>query len=306
MSSSSSTTTQRSAENPSKVTGIKDQAVGAIKETVGNVLHKEKLEVEGRVQKEHGKTEYELAKGGSNQTESHHHHQQGHDDPQTIKQQSFPEPVQPEPLAPTAVHPGQQPPPPANNNLYPTAGLPYPAGGSPAPPAPTHQGPNPQAPGQHDPHFDQQAPPPYFGQPTPGAPTNNEPSKMSGMKDQAVGSMKENVGHATNKPEMEMAGKEQKMHGKNEEEIAKMNKEHEKVNEGEKVSKMGALKDKTMGSMKEKVGEVTGNQDLELKGKAQNLHGKNEAEFAKAQKEGKKEPENFTQGHPANPNTINA
>jgi len=64
---------------------------------------------------------------------------------------------------------------------------------------------------------------------------------------------------------------------------------------------MGAIKDKTMGSVKEKVGEMTGNQEMELKGKAQNLHGKNEAEFAKAQKEGKNEPEHFVQG---NPNTT--
>jgi uncharacterized protein YjbJ (UPF0337 family) len=297
---SAPSTTERSTENPSKVTGLKDQTLGAIKQTVGNVLHKEKMEVEGKIQKEHGKAEYELAKT-SNQEE--------HDNSQTIKQQSFPDPVQPEPIASSAAHqgpvaPGQQPPPPANNNLYPTAGLPYPAGGSPAPT-------NPQGAGQPNPHNDQQAPPPYFGQQTPAGPAPDEPSKMSAKKDQAVGSVKENVGSATNKPEMELAGKEQKIHGQNEEDSANAKKEAKKEekehrsdeNEGEKHSKIGALKDKTMGSVKEKVGELTNNPELELKGKAQNLHGKNEAAFAQAQKEGKNEPDQYAVG---NPNTINA
>jgi len=68
--------------------------------------------------------------------------------------------------------------------------------------------------------------------------------------------------------------------------------------EDQSVSTLGALKDKTLGSIKGAVGSITGNQDLELKGKAQNIHGRNEAEFAKAQKEGLTEPEHFGQASP--------
>jgi len=66
--------------------------------------------------------------------------------------------------------------------------------------------------------------------------------------------------------------------------------------EGESVSTLGALKDQTLGSVKQMYGSATGNHDLELKGKAQNFHGKNEAEFVKAEKQGLNEPEHFAHG----------
>ena len=139
---------------------------------------------------------------------------------------------------------------------------------------------------------------------------------MTGLKDQAVGSIKQTYGNATGNTNAELEGKAQQMHGKNEAEFAKAQKqglnEPEHYAQGTKtsepvpdakgevedqsVSTLGAIKDKAMGSMKEMYGSMTGNQDMELKGKAQNIHGKNEAEFAKAQKEGLNEPEHFAHG----------
>jgi uncharacterized protein YjbJ (UPF0337 family) len=55
-----------------------------------------------------------------------------------------------------------------------------------------------------------------------------------------------------------------------------------------------------MGSVKEMLGSATGNQNMELKGKAQNMHGRNEAAFVKAQKQGLSEPEYFEQGRKNN------
>jgi len=129
-----------------------------------------------------------------------------------------------------------------------------------------------------------------------------------------MGSMKEMFGSATGNQDMELKGKAQNIHGRNEAEFVKAQtqgltepehyahgrntteKLHEEVTNNQEVSSFGAIKDKTMGSMKEIIGSATGNQDMELKGKAQNLHGKNEAEFVKAQEQGLNEPEHFAHG----------
>eukprot|EP01103_Thecamoeba_quadrilineata_P018972 TRINITY_DN7508_c0_g1_i1.p1 TRINITY_DN7508_c0_g1~~TRINITY_DN7508_c0_g1_i1.p1 ORF type:complete len:420 (+),score=112.06 TRINITY_DN7508_c0_g1_i1:172-1260(+) len=70
--------------------------------------------------------------------------------------------------------------------------------------------------------------------------------------------------------------------------------------EGNDVSMLGALKDKTVGSIKETFGSATGNQNMEIQGKAQNIHGHHQNEFAKAEKEGLKEPAHFAHGTNAN------
>jgi len=138
-------------------------------------------------------------------------------------------------------------------------------------------------------------------------------SSFSAMKDKTLGSMKETFGSATGNMNTELAGKAQQMHGRNEAEFAKAQKqgndepEHyahgtktthhaEGKVEGEHVSTLGALKDKTIGSVKEMLGSATGNQNMELKGKAQNIHGRNETAFVKAQKDGLTEPEHFEHG----------
>jgi len=63
-----------------------------------------------------------------------------------------------------------------------------------------------------------------------------------------------------------------------------------------KPSSLSAMKDKTIGSIKETFGSATGNTNTEIAGKAQQMHGKNEAEFVKAQKQGLNEPEHYAHG----------
>jgi uncharacterized protein YjbJ (UPF0337 family) len=138
-------------------------------------------------------------------------------------------------------------------------------------------------------------------------------SSIGAMKDRVVGGIKETVGGMTGNFETELAGKAQKVHGRNESEFAKAERqgldepEHfvqgTKVSdhaegsvEGQKASSISGLADRAIGSVKETIGSVTGNQNMELVGKAQSVHGRNESEFAKAQKQGLDEPEHFVQG----------
>jgi uncharacterized protein YjbJ (UPF0337 family) len=133
------------------------------------------------------------------------------------------------------------------------------------------------------------------------------------MKDRTIGAIKETIGTTTGNQNMELLGKAQRVHGRNEAEFAKAERqglsepEHyaqgtktsdhaEGKVEGENPSTVSSLKDRALGSVKETLGSVTGNQKMELIGKAQNVHGRNEAEFAKAQGQGKQEPEHFIQG----------
>jgi uncharacterized protein YjbJ (UPF0337 family) len=146
---------------------------------------------------------------------------------------------------------------------------------------------------------------------------NNEASIVTAIKDQAVGAIKEVIGSVIGNTQMELEGKAQKVHGQNEYDFAKAahsgEAEPEKFqrayhsdapNESEKndqpvesdPSQLSGLKDQALGAMKSTMGAATGNQDMELKGKAQNIHGRNEAEFAKAQMHGLNEPEHFVQG----------
>jgi len=136
---------------------------------------------------------------------------------------------------------------------------------------------------------------------------------MSAWKDQTIGAVKETFGSATNNPDMELKGKAQNVHGRNEAEFAKARSqglnepEHfvqgtktteqaEGTVEGDKVSSLSAMKDKALGSLKENWGSATGNTNTEIAGKAQQMHGRNEAEFVKAQKQGLNEPEHYAQG----------
>jgi uncharacterized protein YjbJ (UPF0337 family) len=218
------------------VTAIKDQAVGAIKETLGSVLGNTQMELEGKAQKIHGQNEYEIAKS-----------------------------VQPEDQSSNQV---------TDQGIIPPSG------------------------------------PSSIGAPV-------EPSMMTGWKDQAVGSMKETLGSVTNNQNMELTGKAQQFHGRNEAEFAKAQsqgltepehfgqpKDSDRAQgqvEGDKISSLSAIKDIAVGSIKETFGSVTGNQNTELAGKAQQLHGKNEAEFAKAQREGLTEPEHYAHGKKPEP-----
>jgi len=143
-----------------------------------------------------------------------------------------------------------------------------------------------------------------------GSVEGQKASSISGMADRAIGSVKETIGGATGNQKMELVGKAQAVHGRNETEFAKADRqglnepEHfvqgtkttefaQGSVEGENASRMSGLADRAIGSIKETIGSVTGNQQTELLGKAQAVHGRNENEFAKAQKEGLKEPEDY-------------
>jgi uncharacterized protein YjbJ (UPF0337 family) len=263
----------------SKFTAIKDQAVGTIKETLGNVLGNEKMQLEGRAQKVHGHNEYQFAKAyKEGETEPEKFQQAYHSDV-SGEQVDFNAPI---PSTIQSTHPA-------------------PMSAQAPPPPPEYASEAPQS----------QPIPPV--QPVASTHSSAEPSQTTAMKDQAMGSVKQAVGSATNNPSMEIAGKAQTIHGHNEAEFAKARKEGrvepehfeqgtkmtdhaEGKVEGDKVSSMSAMKDKTIGSIKETFGSVTGNTNTELAGKAQQMHGRNEAEFVKAQKEGLNEPEHYAHG----------
>jgi len=232
------------SQEASKVTAIKDQTVGAIKETIGNMIGNNKMELEGKAQKVHGKNEYDYAKASKTGEE-----------PEKFKQAYV----------------------------------------------------------SHADHAELSSDPTQHEHSHLPAQDHPEPSQMSGIQNQALGSIKQNLGSATNNPEMEIAGKAQNIHGHNEAEFAKANKaghaepshfeqgkkdEHKAQGsvEGQSVSNVSALKDQAMGAVKEKIGSATNNHEMELIGKSQSVHGRNEAEFAKAQKQGHPEPEHFGQG----------
>jgi uncharacterized protein YjbJ (UPF0337 family) len=90
-----------------------------------------------------------------------------------------------------------------------------------------------------------------------------------------------------------LIGAAQKVHGRNEAEFAKAQKKGltepedfiqpvepaQGSVEGEHVSSMSAFADRTVGAVKETIGSATGNQKMEMLGKAQQMHGRNEAQF---------------------------
>jgi len=146
-----------------------------------------------------------------------------------------------------------------------------------------------------------------------GSVEGDKASSISGIANRAVGSIKEAIGSATGNQNMELLGKAQAVHGRNETEFAKA--ESHGLNEpehfvqgtkttdhaegsvvGDNASSLHSIKDRVVGTVKETLGSVTGNQQTELLGKAQAVHGRNENEFAKAQKQGLEEPEHFVQG----------
>jgi len=290
---------------PSKVSALKDQAVGTVKQAIGTVLKNNVMEVEGQAQKVHGKEEYQKAKASKNQ-DSEHNSEQTYD-PQTYNQtaasSTIPDtahPNLPQPNPPEPTHLGQAPPlpphpvdqtnPPAINETHPT-----PLGQ--APPLPPH-------------NTDQSVP----AQEHSDGKGESDVSTLGALKDKTMGSVKEMYGSATGNQNIELQGKAQNIHGKNEAEFVKAEKqglnEPEHFAHGtkktehaqgevvgqEEPSKMSAMKDQAIGSIKETFGTATGNTNSELSGKAQKMHGKNEAEFAKAQDQGLNEPEHYAHG----------
>jgi uncharacterized protein YjbJ (UPF0337 family) len=318
-------------ENVSKVTAIKDQTIGTIKETVGNLFGNEKMELEGKAQKVHGKNEMSYAKANKNGETEPQHFQEAYgthpDHPHHTTEQTVNHPqhttndinnnlppVPPHqniphqpigtglPLNPTAVapipphQPNAVPPVPPQN----ISGAPIPPSGAPIPPS-AATGASIPPPGNIHEHAE-------------GSVEGGNVSTLGAMKDKMVGSIKESFGSATGNQNMELQGKAQNIHGHNQSEFAKAQKEGlnepahfekgTKVNdhaegtvEGQNhPSSIGALKDQAVGSIKQSFGSATGNTNTEIAGAAQKMHGKNESEFAKAQKEGLNEPAHFEHG----------
>ena len=295
------------------VTAIKDQAVGAIKEVIGSVIGNTQMELEGKAQKVHGQNEYDFAKAAhSGEAEPEKFQRAYHSDAPNESEKND-QPVESDPSQLSGLKDQ------ALGAMKSTMGA-----------ATGNQdmelkGKAQNIHGRNEAEFAKAqrqglTEPEHFGYDKKSTDQRKEvedyqASSLTAAKDVTVGAMKEAIGAATGNTNTEIAGLAQQMRGKNEAEFVKAQNqglsepEHfahgtktttcdqaKGEVEDQKVSSIGAIKDKVMGSMKEMVGSLTGNQDMELKGKAQNIHGHHEAEFAQAQKQGLNEPEHFAHG----------
>jgi len=115
-----------------------------------------------------------------------------------------------------------------------------------------------------------------------------------------MGSIKQSYGSATGNMNTELAGAAQKIHGKNESEFAKA--QNQGLNEpahfehgtgsttpaeGQVIgdnepSKVSGYYDQAVGAVKDMWGSSTGNQNMEIAGKAQKIHGSTECNLADA------------------------
>jgi len=132
-----------------------------------------------------------------------------------------------------------------------------------------------------------------------GSVEGENPSRLSGLSDRAIGSIKESIGTITGNQKTELLGKAQAVHGRNESEFVKCQKQglsepenfvkpvdsHQSSVEESTPSMISGLTDRAVGSMKETYGNVTGNQKTELEGIAQKVHGRNVSDLARAEKE---------------------
>jgi len=302
----------------SKITAIKDQALGTIKETFGTMTGNAKMELVGKAQKVHGKNEYEYAQAQlKGESEPEKFKQAYHDSAESICAE------EPRDRAEGTVEgdsassftgmkdrtigavketigsmTGSQ-----NMELLGKAQKVHGRNESEFAKAESKGLSEPQ-------HFVQGT---KISEHAEGCVEGEKTSSISAFKDQTVGALKETIGSATGNQTMELLGKAQNVHGRNEAEFAKAQQqglrepEHfaqgtktcdhaEGTVEGDSASSLSAIKDRAIGTVKETVGRITGQKEMELLGKAQNVHGRNEAEFAKAEKCGLREPEHFVQG----------
>jgi len=122
--------------------------------------------------------------------------------------------------------------------------------------------------------------------------------------------VKESFGSMIGDQKTELKGKAQEVHARNAVDFAKAESkgliEPEHFVGGNKtsqyatgsvedtsISTFSAVKDQTVGAIKVVLGSATGNQNMELVGKAQGVHARNAAEFAKAERNGDIEPQHF-------------
>eukprot|EP01097_Dermamoeba_algensis_P009427 TRINITY_DN662_c1_g2_i1.p1 TRINITY_DN662_c1_g2~~TRINITY_DN662_c1_g2_i1.p1 ORF type:complete len:133 (-),score=35.80 TRINITY_DN662_c1_g2_i1:442-840(-) len=90
---------------------------------------------------------------------------------------------------------------------------------------------------------------------------HNIKERMGGMKDEAIGSIKETVGHMTHNPVREEAGHQQKLVGEARQEVAKT---HENIKGAE---------ERAFGRAEQGVGVVAGDNHLKMDGKATEMKG---------------------------------
>jgi len=115
---------------------------------------------------------------------------------------------------------------------------------------------------------------------------SDHPSKMSGLKDEVVGALKEGAGTVIASDKMKAEGKLQKEGGKAEKEAAKAEKLEKKHDIGEHnlygkdLDKRAAVAEHQAGKDKEKLGKKTGDKDLEKEGKEQKKIGRDYIEAA--------------------------
>jgi uncharacterized protein YjbJ (UPF0337 family) len=295
-------------DKASSVSAIKDKAMGSVKEMLGSATGNQNMELKGKAQQMHGRNEAEFAKAQKQGLSEPEHFEQGRKT--TDHAEGKVESEKPSSL--TAMKDKTL------GSLKETFGSV--TGNTNTELAGKAQ----QMHGRNEAEFvkaEKQglSEPEHYAHGTKTTDQSNErvegeeSSKMSGWKDQAVGAVMQSFGSVTGNQNMELKGKAQQMHGRNEAEFAKAQKqglsepEHfeqgrkttdhaEGKVEGDKPSSMSAMKDKAIGSMKETFGSVTGNTNTELAGKAQQMHGRNEAEFVKAEKQGLSEPEHYAHG----------
>jgi len=256
-------------DNTSKVSAIKDQALGTIKETVGNLIGNEKMELKGKAQKVHGKNELAYVKAHKNGEEEPEHFQEAHSSHHEHAQHTSEQITNPPVQATNDVNnPPQVPPHPQN--------VPHPQQ------IPVHQPTGSELPA---------APPvaPIPGAHPVAAPVAPLPNQSTGNAVPPAPPQNQNFNAPPIPPSVATGAVPPPPPGN-------INQHAEGSVEGDHVSKMGALKDKTMGSIKESLGSATGNQNMEIQGKAQNIHGHNQDEFVKAQQHGLNEPSHFEHG----------
>jgi len=118
---------------------------------------------------------------------------------------------------------------------------------------------------------------------------SSHPNKVSGLKDQVVGSLKEGAGKMIASDKMKAEGKLQKEGGKAEKEAAKADKMEKKHDTDEHVANKLYTKDSDVhaaaaehreGKEKEELGKKTGDKQLEKEGKQQKKIGKEYIEQA--------------------------
>jgi len=97
--------------------------------------------------------------------------------------------------------------------------------------------------------------------------------KVQGTGSEAKGKVKETVGEWIGNPTMQMEGKEEKLGGQLQQKVGDAKTVPENMTSGSTGDKASAAYNHTVGAAKETWGDMTGNTESKLKGKAQQTKG---------------------------------